>query len=57
MKKEVIKPMVQGIVIGAVVMVIVMFWTGWAVTRGAAAANSEEMAKEAVVENLAPICV
>ena len=57
MKKEVIKPMVQGIVIGAVVMVIVMFWTGWAVTSGAAEAKSEEMAKEAVVGNLAPICV
>ena len=57
MKKEVIKPMVQGVVIGAIVVVIVMFWTGWVVTRGAAAANSEEMAKEAVVENLGPICV
>ncbi len=57
MNKEMIKPMVQGIVIGAIVMVIVMFWTGWAVTSGAAAANSEEMAKEAVVENLGPICV
>ena len=57
MKKEVIKPMVQGVVIGAIVVVIVIFWTGWAVTRGAAAANSEEMAKEAVVENLGPICV
>ena len=55
--KEMIKPMVQGIVIGAIAMVIVMFWTGWAVTSGAAAANSEEMAKEAVVENLGPICV
>ena len=29
MKKEVIKPMVQGVVIGAIVVVIVMFWTGW----------------------------
>ena len=57
MKKEVIKPMVQGIVIGAIVIVIVMFWTGWAVTSGAAAASAEDMVKEAVVENLAPICV
>jgi hypothetical protein len=56
-KKEVIKPMVQGIVIGAIVIVIVMFWTGWAVTSGAAAASAEDMVKEAVVENLAPICV
>jgi hypothetical protein len=55
--KEMIKPMVQGIVIGAIVVVIVMFWTGWVVTSGAAAANSEEMAKQAVVENLGPICV
>jgi len=56
-KKEVIKPMVQGVVIGAIVVVIVMFWTGWVVTSGAAAASSEKIAKEAVVENLAPICV
>ena len=56
-KKEVIKPMVQGVVIGAIVVVIVMFWTGWAVTSGAAAASAEDMVKEAVVENLAPICV
>ena len=55
--KEMIKPMVQGIVIGAIVVVIVMFWTGCVVTSGAAAANSEEMAKQAVVENLGPICV
>ena len=55
--KEMIKPMVQGIVIGAIVMVIVMFWTGWVVTSGAAEAKGEEMAKEAVVGNLAPICV
>ncbi len=38
-------------------MVIVRVWTGWAVTSGAAAANAEDMVKEAVVENLAPICV
>ena len=57
MKKEVIKPMVQGVVIGAIVVVIVMFWTGWAVTSGAAAASAEDMVKEAVVDNLAPICV
>jgi hypothetical protein len=56
-KKEVIKPMVQGVAIGTVVTVIVMFWTGWVVTSGAAAANSEKIAKEAVVANLAPICV
>ncbi|MCH2348196.1 MAG: hypothetical protein MK299_12540, partial [Pseudomonadales bacterium] len=31
--------------------------TGWAVTSGAAAANAEDMVKEAVVDPLAPICV
>ena len=57
MKKEVIKPMVQGVVIGAIVVLIVIFWTGWAVTSGAAEAKGKEMAKEAVIENLTPICV
>ena len=57
MKKEVIKPMVQGIVIGAIVVVIVIFWTGWAVTSGSAEVTGKQMAKDAVVGNLLPICV
>ena len=56
-KKEVIKPMVQGAAIGAVVLLIVIFWTGWVVTSGAADAEGKAMAKAAVVENLTPICV
>jgi len=56
-KKEVIKPMVQGAVIGAIVVVIVMFWTGWVVTSSTAEAEGKQMAKEAVLENLVPICV
>ena len=48
-KKEVIEPMVQGAAIGAVVLLIVIFWTGWVVTSGAADAEGKAMAKAAVV--------
>ena len=57
MKKEMIKPFVVGIVVGAIVLLIVIFSTGWAVTSGSAQAKAEEMAKKAVVDHLAPICV
>ena len=57
MKKEVIKPLVGGIAIGAIVLLIVIFWTGWVVTSSKAESQGEQMAKEAVVEALAPICV
>ena len=57
MKKEMIKPFVVGIVVGAIVLLIVIFSTGWAVTSGSAQAKAEEMAEKAVVDHLAPICV
>ena len=57
MKKEVIKPMVGGIAIGAIALLIVIFWTGWVVTSSKAESQGEQMAAEAVVEALAPICV
>ena len=56
-KKEVIKPMVGGIVIGAIGLLIVIFWTGWVVTSTKAEIQGKDMAKAAVVEVLAPICV
>ena len=50
-------PFLWGIVIGAIALLIVIFWTGWVVTSSTAKALSEQMAKEAVLENLVPICV
>ena len=57
MKKEGIKPLVGGIAIGAIALLIVIFWTGWVVTSNKAESQGEQMAAEAVVEVLAPICV
>ena len=57
MKKEVIKPLVGGIAIGAIALLIVIFWTGWVVTSNKAESQGEQMAAAAVVEVLAPICV
>jgi hypothetical protein len=57
MKKEAIKPLVGGIAIGAMALLIVVFWTGWVVTSTKAESQGEQMAAEAVVEALAPICV
>jgi len=55
--KENIKPLVWGIVVGAIGLLIVIFWAGWVVTSGTAEAEGRKMAKEAVLENLVPICV
>ena len=57
MKKEMIKPFVWGIVVGAIVLLIVIFATGWVVTSGSAQDKAEEMAEKAVIDQLAPICV
>ena len=57
MKKEYIKPFVWGLVVGAIVLLIVIFSTGWVTTSGSAQNKAEEMAEEAVINRLAPICV
>ena len=57
MKKEMIKPFVWGIVVGAIVLLIVIFATGWVVTSSSAQDKAEEMAEKAVIDQLAPICV
>jgi hypothetical protein len=57
MKKEYIKPFVWGLVVGAIVLLIVIFATGWVVTSGSAQTKAEEMAEKAVLDRLAPICV
>ena len=48
---------IWGIVIGAIGLLIVIFWTGWVVTSSIAEEEGKKMAKEAVLENLVPICV
>ena len=57
MRKEMIKPFVGGVVVGAIVLLIVIFATGWVVTSGSAQAKAEEIAKKAVIDRMAPICV
>ena len=50
-------PFLWGIVSGALALLIVIFWTGWVVTSSTAEDKGKQMAKEAVLENLVPICV
>jgi len=57
MKKEYMKSFVWGIAVGMAVLLIVVFSTGWMVTSGSARNKAEQIAKKAVVDNLAPICV
>ena len=57
MKKQSIAPFVFGMGVGAIVLLIVGFAAGWVVTAGAAQQEAERVAQEAVVEELAPICV
>ena len=55
--KENIKPLVWGIISGAIGLLIVVFWTGWVVTSNTSEVQGKKLAKEAVLENLVPICV
>jgi hypothetical protein len=56
--KEMIKPpFIWGVVIGSIGLLIVIFWSGWVVTSSKANDIGKKMAKEAVLENLVPICV
>jgi len=57
MKKEYIKPFVWGLVVSAVLTMIIGFAFGGWVTGGTAQKMAEEMADEAVIDRLAPICV
>lgn len=52
-----VKPFVWGAAAGAVVLAIVMFSTGLAVTGQSAERNARMMSQAAVTENLAAICV
>ncbi len=54
---EIIKPGLWGAAGGAIILAIIGFaWGGW-VTGGTAQEMAEEMAEDAVVGRLAPICV
>jgi len=57
MGKEAIKPFGWGMAVGAIVLLIVIFATGWVTTSGSAQEKAEEMAEQAVIDRLAPICV
>ncbi len=57
MNWEKIKPVLWGAIGGAIALSIIGFaWGGW-VTGGTAQSMAEEMAEDAVVGRLAPICV
>ncbi len=57
MDREKIEPGVWGAIVGAIVLAAIGFsWGGW-VTGGTAQEMAEEMAENAVVDRLAPICV
>ena len=57
MTKEMIKPFAWGMAVGAIVLLIVIFSAGWVVTSSSAQTKAEEMAEEAVINRLAPICI
>ncbi len=57
MKKEYVKPFVWGIVTGAIVLLIVVFSTGWVMISSSAQAQAEQVAAKAVIKHLAPIAV
>jgi hypothetical protein len=57
MKKEMVKPFLWGIALGAIVLLIVIFSVGWVVTSSTAQANAKLMAEKAVSDCLAPICI
>lgn len=57
MKQQGVKPFAWGMAIGMVVLLIVIFSTGWVVTSSTAKAQAKEMAQEAVINRLAPIAL
>jgi len=57
MNKDHMKTLLLGVVAGAVVMLIVVFASGWVVTSNSAKAQGQVMATSAVLDRLAPIAV
>jgi hypothetical protein len=56
-KKESIQPFVLGMAVGAIVLLIVIFWAGWVVTQSSAQAEARQTAEKTVLDKLVPICV
>ena len=55
--KEMIKPLLYGVIGGAILTIIIGFyWGGW-VTGNTAQTKAKEMAEAAVIDRLTPICV
>jgi len=54
---EKFKPFGWGIVVGAILILIIMFSTGWAVMSTTAKKQAEEQAEKTVDKELAEICV
>jgi len=52
-----VKPFVWGVVVGAVVLLIVVFATGWVVTSKSAETVAAKMAENAVIDRLIKIGV
>ena len=57
MNKQTFKPFGWGLGVGAVVVLIVIFATGWVVTSGSAKEMAQEKAEQAVIDRLSKICV
>ena len=57
MKKEYFKPFAWGMAVGMVVLLIVIFSTGWVVTSNSAKVMAHEISENAVVDRLATIAV
>lgn len=57
MKKEYLKPLLWGMAAGSVVLLVVIFSTGWVMTSSSAEAQAKQISSEAVLASLGPICV
>jgi hypothetical protein len=51
------KPAAWGGVIGAILVVVIGFSTGWVVTSGSAQAMADQQEEQAIIAALTPICV
>lgn len=57
MNKNDRKVFALGVGVGAVVLLIAIFATGWVITSGSAKANAQAASAEAVMDRLAPIAI
>lgn len=57
MRKAEIKPFLLGVMAGAIVLLVVIFSSGWVVTSGSAGDKAKLMASQAVIDRLVPIAV